>query len=113
MSSTSKEGSGNVFFDLGLEDSTEEYVRGLMAIALVKVLKKKALKNPEIAIEVADALELDPSEVSNWVGNLITSGNLPIECLIRLIHRAGGVLNVTIDVHDEQQEPPMHLTITD
>ncbi len=99
--------SGNVFFDVGLEDSTELYVHSCMTSAVFNILKKKELlENRELA-----AATLGLPQISNLVWEDLHA--LSLDQLIRCVHRLGGVLNVTIDVHDEPQEPPMHLTIRD
>ncbi len=105
------ESCGNVFRDLGLEDSTEEYVRSLMAIAVVKILKKKGLLESQEQAQAAAALGVHQPQISKLVG--AHTCDFSLDQLIRYIHQLGGVLNVTIDVHDKPQEPPMHLTIAD
>ncbi len=103
------ESSGNVFRDLGLEDSTEEYVRTLLTIAVIKILKKKGLL--ERHEQAAAALGVHQSQISKLVGD--HTWDFSLDHLVKYIHRLGGVLNIAIDVHDEPQEPPMTLTIDD
>ncbi len=44
-----KEGSGNVFADLGLEDAEERFSRAQIGFYVYKILKDKDLKQREIA----------------------------------------------------------------
>ena len=107
--------SGNIFYDIGLADYTEIYVRSLLASTVVKILQKKGLlkskKKAASTKKAAAALEANQAQISNLVGG--RSRDFSLDQLIRYIHRLGGVLNVTVDVHDEPQEPPIHLTIED
>src|ERR1700691_2845759 len=44
-----EESSGNIFADLGLEDSGELYARAQIGVHVFKILKEKKLKQREIA----------------------------------------------------------------
>ena len=44
-----EEGTGNVFADLGLDDSDELYARAQIGFYVYKILKGRKLKQPEIA----------------------------------------------------------------
>ena len=56
-----EEGSGNVFADLGLTDADELYARSQIGFGVYKILKKKGLKQREIA----DLLGVPQPEVSH------------------------------------------------
>ncbi len=62
----SEESSGNIFYDLGLEDSTEKHVRVLMASAVIEILEKKGLL--ESQEQAAVALGAHQSQIFNLVG---------------------------------------------
>jgi predicted XRE-type DNA-binding protein len=54
------ESSGNIFADMGLEDSEELLTRAQLGYSVRQILKEKGLKQREIA----DLLEIKQSEVS-------------------------------------------------
>lgn len=53
--------SGNVFTDLGIDDSEELQARGLIGFHLIELLKVKAMKQREIA----ELLDIKQAEVSH------------------------------------------------
>ncbi|MGK7920139.1 MAG: helix-turn-helix domain-containing protein [Trichodesmium sp.] len=56
-----EESSGNVFADLGLEDADELFTRGKIGIQVIRLLKKRHLKQDKIS----EILNIYPSEVSD------------------------------------------------
>ncbi|NET26511.1 helix-turn-helix domain-containing protein [Okeania sp. SIO1I7] len=53
--------SGNVFADIGLEDADELLTRGKIGIQVIRLLKKRHLKQDKIS----EILNISPSEVSH------------------------------------------------
>ncbi len=56
-----EESSGNVFADLGLEDADELFTRGKIGIQVIRLLKKRHLKQDEIS----EIINISPPEVSH------------------------------------------------
>ena len=56
-----EEGSGNIFADLGLEDSSELYTRAQIGIYVFRILKDRKLKQRQIA----DTLGIAQPDVSH------------------------------------------------
>ncbi len=81
--------SGNVFDDLKLDDADELFARGKIGIQVVKILKRRNLKQREIS----DFLEISQPEVSHLMNGefqRFSEGKL-----ISLLKR----LNVEITLH--------------
>jgi predicted XRE-type DNA-binding protein len=58
-----EESSGNVFADLGLEDADELFTRGKIGIQVIRILKKRNLKQREIS----QLLGIPQPEVSHLI----------------------------------------------
>jgi predicted XRE-type DNA-binding protein len=56
-----EESSGNIFADLGLEDSDELYARAQIGVHVFKILKDKKLKQREIAAVLASSSPTCPT----------------------------------------------------
>ncbi|NET42548.1 helix-turn-helix domain-containing protein [Okeania sp. SIO2B3] len=56
-----EESSGNVFADIGLEDADELFTRGKIGIQVIRLLKKRHLKQGKIS----EILNISPQEVSH------------------------------------------------
>lgn len=56
--------SGNVFADLGLKDADELFMRGLIGIQILQILKKKGIKKQK---DAAELLKIDKAETSKLI----------------------------------------------
>ncbi|GGA12284.1 helix-turn-helix domain-containing protein [Okeania sp. KiyG1] len=56
-----EESSGNVFADIALDDANELFTRGKIGIQVIRLLKKRHLKQDKIS----EILNISPSEVSH------------------------------------------------
>lgn len=91
-----EESSGNVFADLGLEDAEELFTRGKIGIQVLRLLKKRKLKQREIS----NLLGIRQPEVSYLMrgefqrfseGKLLTFlKRLDTEVTLHLRHRNAG-----------------------
>jgi predicted XRE-type DNA-binding protein len=79
------EGSGNVFADLGLEDSGELYTRAQIGIHVFKTIKDRKLKRRQIA-EILGITQRDVSHLMNGHFSRFTGDKLR-EVLKRLGNR--------------------------
>jgi predicted XRE-type DNA-binding protein len=70
-----EEGSGNVFADLGLEDTDELFTRAQLGFHVYKILKDKKLKQREIATLLGIA-QPDVSHLINGHFNRFTTDKL-------------------------------------
>jgi predicted XRE-type DNA-binding protein len=93
-----EESSGNVFADLGLEDTEELQSRGLIGFHVVELLKEKNLKQREIAA----LLDLQQAEVSHLLNGHFSrfSTDKLLDFLKRLNHK------VTIQISPHHQGEP-------
>jgi predicted XRE-type DNA-binding protein len=57
-----EESSGNVFADIGLEDADELFESGKIGIKVIRLLKQRNLKQPEIS-EILDVTQLEVSHL--------------------------------------------------
>ena len=95
-----EEGSGNIFEDLGFEDSEELYARGLIGCHVVKLLKAKEMKQKELAV-ILGVKQAEVSHLMNGHFDRFTTDKL-LEFLRRLEHK------VTIQISPRRQGEPYH-----
>src|SRR5208282_794172 len=98
-----EESSGNIFADLGLDNSGELYVRAQIGVHVFKILKEKKLKQREIATILGIA-QPDVSHLMNGHFSRFTTDKL-LDFLKRLDQK------VTIEVSRHHKgEPYQHVT---
>ena len=98
-----EESSGNIFADLGLDNSGELYVRAQIGVHVFKILKEKKLKQREIATILGIA-QPDVSHLMNGHFSRFTTDKL-LDFLKRLDRK------VTIEVSRHHKgEPYQHVT---
>lgn len=102
---TVEDSSGNVFFDLGQEKATEEFVRSMFAVALRQIIDARG----QSQIEIAEAMGVDEPKVNAILRDKVRGFSLGR--LVRYINRLGGHLNVKIVMGEEGAQPPMDLEI--
>ena len=93
-----EESSGNIFADLGLDDSGELYARAQIGVHVFKILKDKKLKQREIAAVLGIA-QPDVSHLMNGHFSRFTTDKL-LDFLKRLDRK------VTIEVSRHHQGEP-------
>ena len=93
-----EESSGNIFADLGLDDSGELYARAQIGVHVFKILKDKKLKQREIA-GVLGIAQPDVSHLMNGHFSRFTTDKL-LDFLKRLDRK------VTIEVSRRHQGEP-------
>lgn len=59
-----EKGSGNVFADLGMKDADELFIRGMLGIQILKIIKKSGLRKQK---DVAELLKIDKTETSKLI----------------------------------------------
>lgn len=72
-----EESSGNVFADLGLEDAEELFTRGQIGIQVIRILKKRNLKQREIS-QILGIPQPEVSHLINGEFQRFTEGKLLI-----------------------------------
>jgi predicted XRE-type DNA-binding protein len=98
-----EEGSGNIFADLGLDDSDELYARAQIGVYVFKILKEKKLKQREIG-GILGIAQSDVSHLMNGHFSRFTTDKL-LDFLRRLDWK------VTIEVSRHSKgEPYQHVT---
>jgi len=98
-----EESSGNIFADLGLDNSGELYARAQIGVHVFKILKEKKLKQREIATILGIA-QPDVSHLMNGHFSRFTTDKL-LDFLKRLDQK------VTIEVSRHHKgEPYQHVT---
>jgi len=70
-----EEGSGNIFADLGLEDSGELYTRAQIGIHVFRILRDRKLKQRQIA-DILDIAQPDVSHLMNGHFSRFTTDKL-------------------------------------
>ena len=99
-----EEGTGNIFADLGLDDSDELYARAQIGFYVYKILKGRKLKQPEIAGRLGIA-QPDVSHLMNGHFSRFTTDEL-LDFLRRLDRK------VTIEVSRRRAgEPYQQVTL--
>jgi predicted XRE-type DNA-binding protein len=69
------DGSGNIFADLELEDADELFTRGKIGIQVIRLLKRRNLKQREIG-EILDISEPEVSHLMNGEFQRFSDGKL-------------------------------------
>ena len=95
-----EESSGNVFDDLGLQDSKELKTRSLIGFHLVSILKAKKMKQKDIAT----MLHLKPAEVSHLFNGHFS--RFSTDKLLGLLESLEQ--KVTIHISPRKQGEPVH-----
>src|ERR1700690_2018547 len=98
-----EESSGNIFADLGLEDSDELLARAKIGVFVLKILKDKKLKQREIA-DVLGIAQPDVSHLMNGHFSRFTTDKL-LDFLKRLDRK------VTIEVSPHHKGEPYRQVI--
>jgi predicted XRE-type DNA-binding protein len=70
-----EEGSGNIFADLGLEDSSELYTRAQIGVYVARILKDRKLKQRQIA-DILGVAQPDVSHLMNGHFSRFTTDKL-------------------------------------
>ena len=93
-----EEGSGNIFADLGLNDSDELYARAQIGVHVFKILKERKLKQREIA-GILGIAQPDVSHLMNGHFSRFTTDKL-LDFLKRLDRK------VTIEISRHHEGEP-------
>jgi len=94
-----EEGSGNVFADLGLEDSDELFMRAQIGFHVVKSIENRGLKQRDVA-RLLGIAQPDVSHLMNGHFNRFTVDKL-LDFLKRLEYK------VTIQISPHRQGEPL------
>lgn len=101
-----EEGSGNIFADLGLDDSSELYPRSLIGVQVFRVLQARKLKQKQIGAILGIA-QPDVSHLMNGHFSRLTTDKL-LDFLRRLNQK------VRIEVSQRREgEPYQEITTAD
>jgi predicted XRE-type DNA-binding protein len=90
-----EESSGNIFADLGLEDSGELYARAQIGVHVYKILKEKKLKQREIA-GVLGIAQPDVSHLMNGHFSRFTTDKL-----LDFLQRLNQKVKIEVSRHHE------------
>jgi len=86
-------GSGNVFDDLGLDDSDELYTRAQIGFHVIRTLKEQKLKQKQIS----DILGIEQPEVSHLMNGHFS--RFSAEKLLAFLHKLELKVTIHISIH--------------
>lgn len=93
-----EDSSGNVFADLGIENSEEALAKSELARQITKLIKKKKLTQKQ----AAEILGIDQPKISALIRGKLRSFSL--ERLIRFLNELGQDVSITVSPAKSQSE---------
>lgn len=102
----SEKSAGNIFADLGIENSEEELAKAKMAYAITQIIRKRGLTQKQAAA----LLETDQARISDIVNAKL--GSVSYDRLIRFLHRLDYSVRfeiVPINKRSSQPDPSLEL----